>query len=318
MPTLYLTESEVRSLLTMDLALEAVEAAFRKVSLDEATVVPRSRCQTDQVMLHVLPGAAKTLGALGLKCYTSGKFGAKFQVLLFDPKAGGLIAILEADHLGAVRTGAASGVATKKLARKDAATVGVLGAGKQARTQLEGVCKVRNIRTASVYSRDEATRTAFAKEMSGVCGVPVVAVGTAEEAVRGHDVVCTATTSREPVLRGEWLAAGAHVNLVGSNFLAKAEADADVFRRASLVTADDKAQARIEAGDFVAALQDKVFGWADVVELGHIVAGRVPGRQSPDDVTVFKSLGLGLEDVATAARVYQKAVEQKVGREILP
>lgn len=318
MPTLYLTEAEVRSLLTMDLALEAVEAAFRKVSLDEATAIPRSRCQTDQVMLHVLPGAAKTLNAIGLKAYTTGRFDAKFQVFLFDPKAGGLSAILEADHLGAVRTGATSGVATRKLARKDAATVGIFGTGKQARTQLEAVCKVRAVKKVSVYSRDEAKRAAFAAEMRDRCGVEVVAVGTPEEAARGQDIVCTATSSREPVLRGEWLAEGTHVNLVGSNFLAKAEADVEVFRRASLIVADSKDQARIEAGDFVAALQERVFGWADVQELAHIVAGRVPGRQSPKDITVFKSLGLGLEDVATAAKVYQKAVEQKVGREILP
>ncbi|QEL20334.1 ornithine cyclodeaminase family protein [Limnoglobus roseus] len=318
MPTLYLTESEVRSLLTMDLALEAVEAAFRKISLDEATAIPRSRCQTDQVMLHVLPGAAKTLNAIGLKCYTSGKFGAQFQVFLFDSKAGGLIAILEADHLGAVRTGAASGVATKKLARKDATTVGIIGTGKQARTQLEAVCKVRAIKKARVYSRDETKRTAFAAEMSHVCGTEVIPVSTPEEAARGLDIICTATSSREPVLHGEWVAEGTHVNLIGSNFLAKTEADVELFRRASLIVSDNKDQARIEAGDFVAAMQEHVFGWADVVELAHIVAGRVPGRGSPTDVTIFKSLGLGLEDVATAAKVYQKAVAQKVGREILP
>lgn len=318
MPTLYLTESEVRSLLTMEMALEAVEAAFRKVSLDEATNIPRSRCQTDQVMLHVLPGAAKTLNAVGLKAYTTGKFDAQFQVFLFDPKVGGLIAILEADHLGAVRTGAASGVATKKLSRKDSATVGIFGAGKQARTQLEAVCKVRPIKKAAVYSRDEAKRTAFAAEMSSHCGVEVVPVGTPEEAAKGQDIICTATSSREPVLRGEWIGDGTHVNLAGSNFLAKAEADVEVFRRAALIAADSKEQARLEAGDFVAAMQDHVFGWGDVVELAHIVAGRVPGRAGPKDVTVFKSLGLGLEDVATAAKVYQKAIMMKVGKEILP
>lgn len=317
MSVLYLTEDEVRSLLTMEMALEAVEAAFRKLSLDEATNVPRSRCQTDHVMLHVLPGAAKTLNAIGLKCYTTGKFPARFQVFLFDPKAGGLIAIIEADHLGAVRTGAASGVATKKLARKDAVTVGVFGTGKQAATQLQAVCKVRPIKKAVVYSRDEAKRAAFAAEMAKVCGTEVVPAAKPEDAATGLDVICTATTSREPVLFGSWLSEGTHLNIAGSNFLAKAEVDADVFRRAALITADSKDQARIEAGDFVAAMQEHVFTWADVVELAHVVAGRVPGRQNPADITIFKSLGLGIEDVATAAKLYQKAVEQKVGRFIL-
>jgi alanine dehydrogenase len=317
MSVLYLTESDVRSLLTMDLAIEAVEAAFRKISLDEAVNIPRSRCQTDHVMLHCLPAAAKTLGAIGLKAYTTGRFPAQFKVFLFHPKTGDLMAILEADHLGAFRTGAASGVATKKLARKDAATVGVFGTGKQGRTQLEAVCKVRAISRAVVYSRDQANREVFAKEMSKALGLSVVAASQPEDAARGLDIVCTATTSREPVLKGEWLAPGAHVNLTGSNFLSKSEADVELFRRSKLICADSKEQARLEAGDFVAAMQERVFGWADVQELAHIVAGRIPGRESPTDITTFKSLGLGIEDVATAAKVYQLAVERSLGRIIL-
>lgn len=317
MSVLYLTESDVRSILTMDLALEAVEAAFRKISLDEAVNVSRSRCQTDHVMLHVLPAAAKTLNAIGLKTYTTGKFPAQFQVILFDPKVGNLCAIIEADHLGAMRTGAASGVATKKLSRKDAVSVGVFGTGKQGRTQLEAVCKVRKIQRATVFSRDQEKCAAFAKEMTDVLGLPVDVVSTPEAAAVGMDIICTATSSREPVLKGEWLAPGTHVNLAGSNFLSKAEADVEVFRRSNLICADSKDQARLEAGDFVAAMQEHVFGWADVEELAHIVAGRIPGRQSSADITTFKSLGLGIEDVATAAKIYQLAVERKVGREIL-
>src|SRR5262245_51839626 len=203
MNVLYLTEADVRSLLTMDLAIEAVEAAFRKSSLDEAVSLPRQRCQTDQVMLHVLPAAAKTLGAIGFKAYTTGRFPATFHVHLYDPKQGGPIAILEADYLGQVRTGAASAVATKKLARPDAKTLGLYGTGKQARTQLEGVCKVRKIERASVFSRDPAKRTKFATEMAAKCGVEVVPVESPDLAAKGQDVVCTATNSREPVLKGE-------------------------------------------------------------------------------------------------------------------
>jgi alanine dehydrogenase len=265
-------------------------------------------------MLHVLPAAAKTLGAIGLKAYTTGKFASQFQVLLFDPKAGGLIAILEADHLGAVRTGAASGVATKKLARKDASTVGLFGTGKQGRTQLEAVCKVRTIKKAVVYSRDEAKRKAFAEEMSKVCGTEVIPADKPEDAAKGMDIICTATTSREPVLLGEWVSPGTHLNIAGSNFLSKSEVDVEVFRRSQLLVVDSKEQARIEAGDFVAAMQEKLFTWADVQELSHIIAGRVPGRESPSDVTFFKSLGLGIEDVTVAAKVYQKALAANVGR----
>jgi ornithine cyclodeaminase/alanine dehydrogenase-like protein (mu-crystallin family) len=314
MNVLYLTEADVKSLVTMDLALEAVEAAFRKISLDEAVNIPRQRCQTDHVMLHVLPAAAKTLGAIGFKAYTTGKFSTTFHTHLFDPKTGGPVAILESDHLGRVRTGAASGVATKKLARPDAKTLGVIGTGKQARTQMEAVCKVRPIATVSVYSRDPAKRAAFATEMTSVCGIPVTAVDSAETAVRNHDVVCTITNTREPVLKGEWLAPGTHVNLAGSNFLAKVEADAEVFRRAAIVTADSKEQAKAEAGDFAAALKENVLHWTDVLDFAHVLVGRYPGRQSKDDITIFKSLGLGVEDIAVAVKVVELANKKSVGK----
>ncbi|HEY2786839.1 MAG TPA: ornithine cyclodeaminase family protein [Fimbriiglobus sp.] len=317
MNVLYLTEADVRGLLTMDLALEAVEAAFRKISLDEAVNVPRQRCQTDHVVLHVLPAAAKTLGAIGFKVYTTGWFPATFHVHLFDPKHGGPVAILEADFLGQVRTGAATGVATKKLARADAATVGVIGSGKQARTQLEAVCKVRKISKASVYSRDPTKRAAFAAESAKAFGVDVVPVDSAEAAVRDHDVVCTITNSRDPVLKGEWLAPGTHVNLAGSNFLAKAEADAEVFRRARLVTVDSKEQAKAEAGDFVAAMRENALQWSDVKDFAHVLVGRYPGRESKDDITVFKSLGLGIEDIAVAVRVVELANNKGIGRKML-
>lgn len=316
MPVLYLTEDDVRQLLTMDVALPAVEAAFRKLALDEAENVPRQRCQTDQVMLHVLPAAAKTLGALGFKAYTTSRAGAKFHVTLFDPKVGGMTALLQADYLGQMRTGAASGVATKKLARPDAATVGLYGTGKQARTQLLAICRVRKISRVHVYSRDESRRKQFAEQMSQECGTEVVPVATPEEAAKGLDIVITATTNREPVLRGEWLAEGTHVNLIGSNFLAKTEADVEVFRRATVVTVDSKEQAKLEAGDFVAALREGVLHWANIHELSQVLIGRYPGRQSPCDITVFKSLGLGIEDIAVAAKLVELARQQGVGREL--
>ncbi len=316
MPVLYLTEADVRRVLTMDMAIPAVDAAFRKLSLDEAVNIPRSRCQTDGAMLHVLPAAAKTLGALGLKAYTTGKFAAQFQVFLFDPKHGGLIAILDADYLGQMRTGAASGVATKKLARKDAATVGLYGTGKQARTQLEAACKVRTIREVKVFSPNEERRTRFATEMADICGTKVIPVATPEEAARERDIVITATTSREPILKGEWLAPGTHLNIIGSNFLAKSEIDVDVLLRTELITVDSKEQARVEAGDFVAALQQGKMDWKNVLEFAHVLVGRYPGRENPEDITMFKSLGLGVEDIAVGVKVLEAARAQGIGTEL--
>jgi alanine dehydrogenase len=219
MPVLHLNEEEVKGLLTMELAIEGVDSALRKMALEEAYTVPRSRCQTDHTMLHVLPAAAKTLGVIGYKAYITARTGTKFHITIYDGKTGEMLAILQADHLGQMRTGAASAVATKHLARTNAASVGIIGAGKQARTQLLGISKVRTLTSAAVYSPKEASRTAFAQEMSTTLGFEVKPVATAEEAARGMDIICTATTSREPVLLGNWLSPGQHINAVGSNFL---------------------------------------------------------------------------------------------------
>jgi ornithine cyclodeaminase/alanine dehydrogenase-like protein (mu-crystallin family) len=317
MPVLYLTEAEVSCFLTMELALDAVTVAFRKLALDEAVNIPRQRCQTDQAMLHVLPAAAKTLGVLGFKAYTTTKAGARFHITLYDGKTGEMTVILEADGIGQYRTGAASGVASRKLARPNSSTLGCIGTGKQARTQILAVCKVLPIKKVHVFGRDDKRRTEFASQLTSETGVEVVPVAKAEDAVRGLDVVITATNAREPVLLGQWVSEGQHLNLIGSNFLTKAEADVEVFRKANVVAVDSKEQAKTESGDFVAALNGGVLNWADVRDLAPLLLGRYPGRESPQDVTVFKSLGLGIEDIALAARVVEMARKQNVGREIL-
>ena len=313
MPVLYLTEAEVAPLLTMDLALRAVEAAFRKMGIDEAVNVPRQRCQTDLVMLHVLPAAAKTLGAVGFKAYTTTKAGAKFHITLFDSRTGEMTAILEADALGQYRTGAASGVATKKLARPDAATVGLYGTGKQARTQLLALCKVRPITLAKVFAPrrrpPEGVRRTVVPGNRRRGGAGRSAGGRGAGPGHRHH----RDDGPRAVLFGEWLAEGAHVNLTGSNFLAKAEADAEVFRRAAVVTVDSKDQAKLEAGDFVAALNSGALHWADVCDYPKLHVGKYPGRESPQDVTVFKSLGLGVQDIALAVRIVELAKQQASG-----
>jgi ornithine cyclodeaminase/alanine dehydrogenase-like protein (mu-crystallin family) len=314
---LYLSEAEVKQLLTMDAAIPLVEAAFRKLALDEAVNAPRQRVQTDAVMLHVLPAAAKTLNALGFKAYTTGKFPAQFHVYLFDPKTGGLNAILEADYLGQVRTGAATAVATKKLARTNASTVGLFGTGKQARTQLEAVCKVRKIRQVRVFARDGARLKMFAQEMGELCGTEVIPVTTPELAAANCDIVITATSARDPILMGQWLSEGTHLNIIGSNYISKAEVDTETIRRANLLTIDSVDQGRLEAGDYSRAFQDGVKGWADVVNFSRVLVGRNPGRESDADITVFKSLGLGIEDIAVGAKVLELATAAGIGKELL-
>ena len=314
MPVLLLTEDDVRQLLTMEMALEAVEQGLRKLALDEAQNVPRARVQTDHARLHVMSASAKTLGVMGYKAYSTSRKEARFHLGLFDGKTGALLALMQADYLGQVRTGAASGVATEYMARPDAAEVGLFGSGKQARTQLIAVCKVRKVRRVQVYSPNEEHRRQFAVEMSVVCGTEVEPVPRPELAAQDKDIVITATTSREPVLNGHWISEGTHINAAGSNYLASVELDAVAVRRCDSIVVDSKDQARIEAGDFVQPLEDGSIHWADVHELGQVIVGRYTGRAHPQDVTLFKSLGIAIEDVAVAARVYAKAQAAGVGR----
>lgn len=311
---LLLKESEVRQLLTMDLALEAVEKALRAEAFNEGVNIVRGRAQTDHAMLHCLGGAIKVLGAMGAKVYsTSKKHPSRFLIPLFDGKTAALLALIQADHLGQVRTGAASGIATRFMARPDADDVGVFGSGKQARTQIEAMCKVRKVARISVYSPNEERRQRFATEMTASLGVPVEAVAQPELAARGKHIICTATNARDPVLNGEWIEPGTHLNLIGSNFLARAEADVETLRKANRFVIDSKDQGHLEAGDFQVGIEANVLKWSQVIQLGEIVVGRQKGRDSEEEITIFKSLGLGIEDVATAIGVYRLAVQQSVG-----
>ncbi len=317
MPVLLLSEDDVRHVLTMELALEAVEEGLRKLALDEAHNIPRTRAQTDHAMLHVLSASAKSLGVMGFKAYSSltrKGVGVHFHVGLYDGRTGALLALIQADYLGQMRTGAASGVATQYMARPDATEVGLFGAGKQARTQLLAVCKVRKVNRVQVYSLHEESRRRFAVEMAPLVGTEVEPVPRPEMAAEDKDIIITATTSREPVLNGHWIAEGTHLNVVGSNFLGKAEIDAVAVRRCDSIVVDSKDQARQEAGDFVAALEEGSIHWADIHELGQVIVGRFTGRAHPQDVTLFKSLGIAIEDVAVAAKVYAKAQASGVGR----
>jgi alanine dehydrogenase len=316
MSVLFLTEDDVRRLLTMDMALEVVEQVLRKQALEEAQNIPRARSQTDHAMLHILSGSAKTLGFMGYKAYSTTRKGAQFHVGLYDGKTGALLALIQADYLGQVRTGAASGVATQYMARHDAQEVGLFGTGKQARTQLLAVCKVRNIRHVHVYSPNEERRRQFVMEMRELCSCDIDFVPRPELAAQDKDIVITATSSREPVLSGNWIAEGTHLNVIGSNFLGKAEVDAVAVRRCESIIVDSKDQARLEAGDFVQALEEGSIHWADVHELGQVIVGRFTGRAHPQDVTMFKSLGIALEDIAVAAKVYAKAIETGAGKMI--
>ena len=313
---LLLNESEVTMLLPMSMALEAVEEVFRWQGERRLTNKPRVRLPVPGGMLHVMPAALPEARVMGLKTYATVRGAAKFVVLLFSAESGALLAIIEADKLGQMRTGAASGVATKYLARPDADRVGCYGTGWQARSQLEAVCAVRRVREVRVYGRDPERRSRFAEEMAPLLGVPVVAADRPEAAARDASILVTITGSKTPVLEGPWIAPGAHVNAAGSNALQRAELDVEAVRRAGLIVTDSLEQARTECGDLVVALEQGVISWDDVHELGEVVAGHHPGRSSAADVTLFESQGVAMEDIAVAARVVARARERRVGTEV--
>jgi ornithine cyclodeaminase/alanine dehydrogenase-like protein (mu-crystallin family) len=264
------------------------------------------------------PGQPEAVGPglLGLKTYTTFKDGVRFAVLLFSAADGAPLALIEADWLGQMRTGAASGLASKYLARASVNTLGVIGTGLQARTQVIAVTAVRAFERILVYGRDEARRDAFAEEMARATGVDASPVTEAEAAIREADVVITMTTARDPVLHGAWLKPGAHVNAAGVNWGSRREVDDETVERSAVVAVDDLDQARIEAGDLILPASVGRFDWERAVELGAIIAGNTPGRQSEEAISLFKSVGVALEDVATAGLVYARARERDLGAEL--
>ena len=313
--TLLITENEVENLLDMRTTLDAVEEILRQHAEGRATNRVRRRVALPTSGLNVMFAGAPQIGAVGLKAYTVARGGARFYTMLFDPDSGVLLSIMQSDKLGQLRTGAASGVATRHLARQDASTLGIYGAGWQAESQLEAIAAAKRLDRIIVYTRTERTRKTFAQTMSEKIGQEVETTHFPEEPA-AQDIVVTMTSSKEPVLHGEWLKPGAHVNAAGSNFLFKREIDQDVVKRASLVTIDSREELGLEAGNLLQAVETGVVLPEAVRELGQIIAGQVPGRTSPEEITVFASQGIALEDMAVARIVYDRAIEQGVGREI--
>jgi ornithine cyclodeaminase/alanine dehydrogenase-like protein (mu-crystallin family) len=314
--TLLIREHHVDELLDINTAIAAVEEVVRDQAVGQATNRPRQRVFGTASLLHVMAGGDSRLGVYGLKTYSTSKHGTRFLVLLFESGSGDLLAVIEADKLGQMRTGAASGVATRYQARQDADTVGIIGTGWQSESQLMAVCAVRNIKRITAYSRSPERRKSFAAKMSSELNVDVRPAETAEAAIRSQSIVITCTTAREPVLEGSWIEPGVHLNVAGSNFLSKAEVDVETIKRASVVAVDSIDQARMEAGDLLPAIERGVINWESVTELGRIVAGQVPGRTNAADITLFKSVGIAIWDVATALRVYRLALEKGLGNHI--
>jgi ornithine cyclodeaminase/alanine dehydrogenase-like protein (mu-crystallin family) len=314
---LLVTEADVESILTMPLALELVETSFRRLADGSAVSHSRRRLHVPgKTLLNYMAAADATGGYLGLKIYSISHGVARFVVPLFRAESGEMVALIEADYLGQMRTGAASGVATRVMAREDARAVGIIGTGLQARTQLEAVALARRLERVRAFGRNAERRETFAKEMTEQLGVAVTPASSAEEAVRGADILITSTTSKTPVVEGRWLERGAHINAIGVNYAEKRELDAEAVRRCDLIAADSVEQSKFEAGDLIQGFGDDASRWAAVRELSAIVAGKVPGRTSRDQITLFKSNGIAIEDIVVGGRIYELARERGLGREV--
>jgi ornithine cyclodeaminase/alanine dehydrogenase-like protein (mu-crystallin family) len=296
---LYLDEADAKELVDVAAAIGAVREAFAAQARGAALNVPRTRLQFWSRRLNVMAGGIRAPARFAVKAYG----GSAHHIFLYAEE-GGLLAVLEADLLGQLRTGAASAVAAERLARPDARRVGLIGAGRHARTQALGLRAVDRLDELTVFARDRARLEDFCAALAAELGLPVHAAATAEAAA-GADIVVTATTSSQPVLRGAWIAPGTHVNAMGANAASRRELDSDLVLRAALVVTDDVAQAQGEAGELIELAAAGRLEWSQVKPLHEIVGDGF--RRDRDAITLFKSLGAGLEDVAIASLVYDRA-----------
>ena len=312
---LFLDEACVRRLVTMDDALAAVEEVFAAQGRGEVFNVPRVRAPVKGGTLRITAAVLSYRGYYGVKVSSTAVFhsNAGRMFCLYREESGELCAVVQVFAMGALRTGAASGIATKYLANPDAAVLGVLGSGRQARTQVDAVCAVRPIREIRVWSPRAASREAFCADVKNVNKINAIPVDTPEAAVRGADVLVTATTATAPVLQGAWLKPGAHINAIGANFEHRRELDSAAVAAATFIATDDTEQVRYESTDLAVPVAEGRLSWEQVHSLGDVVAGRLKGRTAPSDITLFKSLGVAIEDVALAARAYEKALQSGVG-----
>jgi alanine dehydrogenase len=307
---LYLTEAEVEQVLTPADAIAAVESCFDRLARGEVENRPRYRIRADGATLAVMSAVDKELRLAGVKSYVSVPGKTSFLVSLFDLASGAVVGVIEADKLGQLRTGAASAVAAKHLARDGATSLGIIGCGWQAESQVLCIREaVPAIERVVAYCRTEDSLARFCRKLKAEAG-------ETHRDPAEQDIVVTVTTSRDPVLRGEWLAPGALVCGVGANRPQARELDNKVVERAAFVCCDSIEGARLESGDLIEPVDQGVLDWLEVHELQEVVAGETQGRQSADDIVLFKSNGIAAWDVAAGALVLERAREHSVGREL--
>lgn len=322
MKVLIVSQSDVRQLLPMGECMDVMVEALTALARGEAILPLRPILWLpDKVgALGMMPSYLANIRAVGLKVITvfQGNHGTQYDshqgaVLLFETKHGQLQSIMDASSITAIRTAAVSGVATRLLARANAKSLAILGSGVQAKTHLAAMIEARPITTVRVWSRNAEHAQHFAERESRRYGIPVTPAATVEDAVAGADIICTTTATREPILNGEWIAPGTHINAVGSSVPFARELDTAAVRNARLFV-DRRESTLNEAGDFLLAKKEGAIGDDHIVgEIGELLLNTVEGRRTPEEITLFKSLGLAVEDLAAADYVYKKALEAGAG-----
>lgn len=300
----HVDEAQVRERLPMALAIDAVERALRARAAGRACDFPRHSMRFPEGSLRVLAASAHELGLVGYKStFATGTGSGRGYLSLVDARTGELKAVVESVCLSRMRTGAASGVATRVLARADAATLGLIGTGSQALAQVEAVCAVRAIRAVHVYGRDPVRTRQFCARAQAVVGVPVSPVDEPRAAVRGADIVTLITSAREPVIDGAWLEPGMHINAAGSNSMDRRELGVDAIERCDRIVVDARDVARRECGDLRPLVERGTLAWDDLPELGEILVGRATGRTAADEIMLYESHGMGVQDLFAAHAV---------------
>ena len=314
-----LSDRDVERILSMEECIGVVEEAFRNLGLGNAVMPLRTIIPIEEFngAVLIMPSYIKGLNALATKIVTFYPDNARFKlpivnayVIVNNPKTGVVEAVIEANHLTAMRTGAVSGVATKYLARDDAKILAIIGCGVQARTQLWAVATVRGIEKVNVYDVDEGRKEEFAREMRRRLQIEVIPTGSAEEAVREADIVVTATTSSSPVISYEWIKPGTHINAIGAFRPDMREIDSKTILNAKVVV-DLKEAALKEAGDIIIPIQEGLISINHIyAELSDLVLKKKPGRTSNSEITVFKSVGLAIQDSSVASHILNKIMKK--------
>lgn len=313
---IFIREDEVKQVLTMYMALEAVENVLREYALGEAINIPRERTRIPKGALHILQGAVPSRGVIGYKAYTSTKEGNRFLLHLYHSEHGTLEAIIEANFLGMMRTGAAGGVAAKWLSRTESSVVGLFGSGWQAQGQLEALCAVRPIRKVKVLGRNRERLQTFCDFNSTRFGIEMVPAMNGQEVVDGSDIVVTATSASQPLVEHPWTTEGTHINAIGSNALIRREIDEKTLRQCDLITVDSREVTARECGDLLPLLEKGRITLRQIPELGEIIARRVEGRTSDRQITLFESQGLAVQDLAVGASVLARVRDMGLGTKL--